>query len=210
MQEAGEILDLKSLETNGIEWISRPTGGRAVLHWNDLTYSCAFSSAVEEMGTTIGESYSRIGACLMAGLRFAGIETTLHASSAEHRASCRNLRLPCFLAPNRNELMTGRGKKLIGSAQKRTSHGVLQHGTIPIDGSFRRLPDFMQLGDPERARLTELLRNRCACIAEIVPSCTRAQLTDCIIRGFRDTLPCVCREEPWNDTELLRIAEARV
>jgi lipoate-protein ligase A len=201
MQKAESLLDPEAMTANGIGWISRVTGGRAVLHWNDLTYSCAFPIGIAEMGRSISESYMVIGLCLSAGLLHAGIATEMHDSSAEYAKAPRNQRLPCFCSPNRNELMV-HGKKLVGSAQKRARRAVLQHGSIPLDKKFRRLSEFMAASPEERERLCGLLDLKCTCVREIAPEVGKDFLSECIADGFEERLGFSAFEQPWTDEEL--------
>lgn len=204
MENTGVILDKEALSRSGVEWISRPTGGRAVLHWNDITYSCAFPKTTEIFGDTISKSYSVISRCLMAGLALAGISCESHASAAEYAAVKRETKLPCFLSPNRSEIMAA-GKKLAGSAQKRTAAAVLQHGSIPLDGSFRRLPEFLAITPDERTRLRGLLDIKCICANEINPAVDFDTLAACLIKGFTETLSFSAFEKPWDEKELEEI-----
>ena len=156
------------------------------------------------MGSTIGQSYEAISGCLALGLKTAGIIAEAHGLSIDYQRSGRNNRLPCFLAPNRSELMV-KGKKLVGSAQKRTAHAVLQHGSIPIDGRFRRLTEFMAIPPDERTRLKALLGAKCICAQEIIQHIAANDLADCLIRGFKEILTFPTFEEPWGTEELSMI-----
>jgi lipoate-protein ligase A len=98
------------------------------------------------------------------------------------------------------------GKKLVGSAQKRTTNAVLQHGSIPLDDSFRRLPEFLLLSREERARQRILLEKKCACINEIIPSIDFDKLSACLIKGFTDVLSVPAVNKSWNEEELDRIS----
>ena len=198
MQDPGAILDHAAREKAGVSWIIRPTGGRAILHWNDLTYSIAFPAHRQEFGRTIHESYTVISRCLMTGLERAGIRCESHGSSAEYAATRRDIKLPCFLSPNRNEIMV-EGKKLIGSAQKRTGKAVLQHGSIPIDGSFRRLPEFCRIDETARAAQVKMLEEKCACVREIDPAIDVQLLTTHLITGFAATLGYETRICSWDE-----------
>jgi lipoyl(octanoyl) transferase len=208
MQKDLAILDREAMTRAGIALVTRPTGGRAVLHEGDLTYACVFPRAVQEMGGSINESYAVISRCLRRGLELAGITAATHDTSSEYQASKRIVKLPCFLAPNRNEIMV-RGRKLVGSAQKRTAGAVLQHGSIPFDASFRRLPEFMAVPPDERARMTELLGKKCVCVKELASEIDMGLLTDCLVRGFTETLPFPAFEKRWDEEEVREI-ERRV
>jgi lipoyl(octanoyl) transferase len=204
MQRPGAILDNEAMTENNVDGVMRPTGGRAVLHWNDLTYAFIFPANEEELGRTISQSYSVVSRCLMRGFTLAGIPCGSHDSAAEYAATRREIKLPCFLSPNRGEIMAA-GKKLVGSAQKRTAAAVLQHGSIPLDASFRRLPEFLTLSQNERTRQGLLLGIKCVCVKEINPALDFEKLSACLIKGFTETLRCPSIEKPWDDEELKEI-----
>ena len=87
MQDPSEVLDLEALREQNIEWVRRPTGGRAVLHQEDLTYCCAFPAhAYTTLGSSISESYRIISQCLRKGLTAAGVLTESHDSALDPRA----------------------------------------------------------------------------------------------------------------------------
>lgn len=205
MQNEGHVLDLEKMKAAGIGWIKRPTGGRSILHWNDLTYSLAFPLSEPAFGGTIAESYAVISRCLVAGLGRAGIRCETHDSLREYGASKHDMKLACFLSPNRGEIMV-RGKKLVGSAQKRGADAVLQHGSIPMDNGFRRLPEFLNIPDSERLRQRELLDTKSICIAECDPAVDGPRLADSLARGFSETLSYDAGEQPWQDEETETIA----
>jgi lipoate-protein ligase A len=145
-----ETLDLAAIAAHDVEWIRRPTGGRSVLHDHDITYSCVFSAeGVNGMGASLMETYGVISSCLMNGLEKAGIRCGAHDSPLDSHISRMSARLPCFLSPNRHEIMV-EGRKLLGSAQKRSAKAVLQHGSIPLTPAFRLLPDYLVLSAEER------------------------------------------------------------
>jgi len=114
------------------------------------------------------------------------------------------VKLPCFLAPNREEIMI-QGKKLVGSAQKRTSGAVLQHGSIPFTNAYRKLPDFQMISEPERSGHKKLLVSKSTCIREISPDLDEQFLITCLIKGFAQELPFPARRMPWASNELKSI-----
>jgi lipoyl(octanoyl) transferase len=196
-----ETLDLVSLGQAGAEWTRRPTGGRSVLHHGDITYSCIFSAHSPGMGTTLMETYRVISDCLMAGLALAGINCSRHDSPLDRERPGSKTRLPCFLSPNRHEIMAA-GRKLVGSAQKRTAGAVLQHGSIPVSSAFRNLPDFLRLSPQEREAQKALLEKKCACVQELRPDLDEKELRSRLIRGFRETLPFESSLSPWTPEEI--------
>jgi lipoate-protein ligase A len=190
MQNPEQTLDIKRLSDAGFGWIVRPTGGRAILHHDDLTYCIVFPKRVAAMGSTVAESYAVISRCLQRGCALAGITTQAHDSVLDSREVRRKIKLPCFLAPNRDEIMA-RGRKLAGSAQKRTALAVLQHGSVPLSGAFRELPEFMRISDSERCAQKRLLERKCACVRDFAPEMSMGRFRECIRRGFVEELGLV-------------------
>jgi lipoate-protein ligase A len=204
MQNQTEILDFESMKRDDIDWVIRPTGGRAVFHWEDLTYSFIFPKIMREMGTTVQESYSIISNCLSKGLELAGISCTAQDSYDEYFKLKRETKLPCFLAPNRDEIMY-KGKKLIGSAQKRTAQSVLQHGSIPLTPAYRKLPLYLKLSEENRRAQIRLLEMKSISINEIDKSLNNKKLMEKMIDGFLEELKCDGKERSWSEEEIKEI-----
>ena len=201
MQHAGNQLDCTALERDGVSWIRRPTGGRAVLHCEDLTYSCIFPRTNTEMGGSVAATYAAITRCLARGLKEADIETTLQDSVSPLIRSGREIKLPCFLAPNRHEIMV-RGRKLIGSAQYRSASAVLQHGSLPLSKAYRRLPKYLPVSKEEQCRQMALLAEKSISLEEIDSTISSPQLIAAFKNGFAATLDCRPYEEVWREEEL--------
>jgi lipoate-protein ligase A len=176
-----------------------------VLHDHDITYSCVFSVGIKEMGATLMETYRIISGCLMNGLESAGIRCSAHDSPLDSHISRSSARLPCFLSPNRHEIMAG-GKKLLGSAQKRSAKAVLQHGSIPLTPAFRLLPDYLALSAEERDAQKRLLVQKTTCVSEVLPDYDAVAMKRCLIDGFKSRLTFPLSEQRWSDRELVEIA----
>lgn len=116
--------DLDAIAGRGIEVVRRPTGGRAVLHDRELTYSVVFPEGT--LGSPL-ESYATINRVLMTGLRSLGVDAELQGES-EGRSEAPSL-APCFRQPAEGEVVVG-GRKLIGSAQYHEGGVTLQHGSL--------------------------------------------------------------------------------
>jgi lipoyl(octanoyl) transferase len=124
-QTARDRYDLQEIERRGIDVVRRPTGGRALLHWREVTYSVAAPLAEEE---SLVESYERINRILLFGLDLLGVQASEARNGpriSPHSDS------PCFAAPADGELLS-KGSKLVGSAQVREKGAMLQHGSILI------------------------------------------------------------------------------
>lgn len=133
-QRALKEVDEEGCRALGIDWVRRPTGGRAVLHDLELTYSVVAGEADACAGGTVLESYRRISAALVAGLRRLG----LPAEMAPPRSRGHGLgSAACFDAPSDYEV-TLYGRKVVGSAQVRRGGALLQHGAILIGVDMAR------------------------------------------------------------------------
>ncbi|MCX7597705.1 MAG: lipoate--protein ligase family protein [Armatimonadetes bacterium] len=125
-QDAGEV-SLETLRQLGLGLVRRPTGGRAILHDDELTYSIVLPATAIPGGQSLGRSYRQISAALMAGLRRLGLQARMGAEEARRD----NLPAACFALSTRADL-TAAGHKIIGSAQVRRDGFILQHGSIPL------------------------------------------------------------------------------
>lgn len=125
-QSAQGAYDRASLSAAGVGVIRRPTGGRAVLHDREVTYSVTGPAD----GRPLPESYARINRLLVDGLRVLGIDASVALPSREPRPDF----TPCFDRPSTGELIA-RGRKLVASAQWREDGAFLQHGSILMDGN---------------------------------------------------------------------------
>lgn len=184
-------LDVLACRAAGVDIVRRPTGGRAVLHWQELTYSAIFSADSDLFGSRIEETYGVIGACLVAGLRRFGIDVDLEKAQVRPpRPRKGRAALPCFSSMARSEVKWA-GRKLVGSAQRRFPGAVLQHGSIVIGPAHEKLVDWLCIGEKQRVQWRDRLRADSACLEE----CTgepvdRAALADSITAGFSDVLKC--------------------
>jgi lipoate-protein ligase A len=125
-QKARDAYDPGTLAGALVSLVRRPTGGRAVLHDHEVTYSVTAPAA--DAGA-LRESYQRINRLLIDALRTLGADVEV----AEQRHAPKPDLTPCFELPSPGELTAG-GRKLAGSAQWRENGALLQHGSILVDG----------------------------------------------------------------------------
>ncbi len=206
IQDPESVLDMAAIERDGVAWIQRPTGGRPVLHYQDCTYSCVFSHKLRTMGGSVKETYAIISDCLKCALGSIGVGSSNHDSDHQFNELKRQQKLPCFLAPNRDEIMVD-GKKLIGSAQRRTREGVLQHGSIPISDAYLQLPCYLNIDETERENQFKLLEKKTIHLSGINPDITYSQIASAIVNGFSNSLDCIIETVPWSSFELAKIKE---
>ena len=132
-QKATKAVDLAYCDEAGIPTVSRPTGGRAVLHGNELTYSVVSNDVEIFPSQGLIPVYQLIAKCLEGGLHELGIRATQRNDERTSAVgSLYDWTKPCFISPSRHELVY-RGRKLVGSAQRRLKRSFLQHGSVPIE-----------------------------------------------------------------------------
>lgn len=142
-QRVEGALDTAALEADGCGLVRRPTGGRAILHAEELTYSV---TAPAPGGGTLA-AYRWLAGGLRSGLSRVGVEVDLERMP--NPASKRlDTRYPCFAAAGRYELVSG-GRKVVGSAQRRRRGWLMQHGSILVGPRHLRLLRYLPAADPE-------------------------------------------------------------
>jgi lipoyl(octanoyl) transferase len=125
-QTAVGVYDTSRARNRGVAVVRRLTGGRALLHHREVTYSVTAPLAT---ATSLRESYARINRLLVYGLRRLGVAVEVAAPKDRAVAPSAS---PCFERPAAGELVVD-GRKLVGSAQWRDGHAMLQHGSILIE-----------------------------------------------------------------------------
>jgi lipoyl(octanoyl) transferase len=139
-QKYDKVLDADYCRRTGIDIVRRMTGGKLVLHFNEVTYSICSSDTDLFTGSLKG-SYRLISQALIAGLEKMGIKASL--SQPPPQAYVRG-NLPCFSYPAEDEIVV-KGRKIAGSAQKREEGKFLQHGSIPLINEEQRLRSVSKL-----------------------------------------------------------------
>lgn len=117
-------LNMTSITTDGISLVRRPTGGNAILHLNDFTYSLILKKGCFDI-TTKKEYYVFIAQILQDALQTLGIQSRIKTSPSKVRNNA-----DCFNSLSQYELSADNGLKLIGSAQKILNNAYLQHGSF--------------------------------------------------------------------------------
>lgn len=115
----------ETVAAHGIDAVRRPTGGRALLHHREVTYSVT----APVVGLGLAESYGAINAILLRALGRLGVAATVAAPRTRTPTPDG---IPCFAEPNAGEIVVD-GRKLVGSAQRRDAQALLQHGSILLD-----------------------------------------------------------------------------
>jgi lipoate-protein ligase A len=128
-------VDTERLRARGWEVVRRQTGGRAILHTDELTYSVTAPADEPSVAGSVLESYNRLARALLVGMQALGLPVELKANE---KVSSDGSNPVCFEVPSTYEI-TVQGRKLIGSAQARKKESVLQHGSLPLTGDLTRI-----------------------------------------------------------------------
>lgn len=136
-------INVDLIRQNGIDVVKRPTGGRAILHAEELTYSVCISTF---SGLSSHEIYRKISLALVAGLRnYDGRLQNIELETLQPDFA-KLLKLPqgkiCFSSTAKSEVKFA-GKKIIGSAQRKMKNSILQHGSILIGKYHRNLSKYI-------------------------------------------------------------------
>jgi lipoate-protein ligase A len=159
--------DLELARARGIEFVRRPTGGRAILHHREITYSVA---APITAFRSPRESYRTINRLLLEVLRALGVDARQAEPSG--RAPVPSL-APCFEAPVEGEIVAD-GRKLVGSAQVRDGDAFLQHGSILVDDDQHLLSELVHARDSSPAATLRALTGRLVTRQEFADALGRA------------------------------------
>lgn len=154
-------VNLPALLSNGWDLVRRPTGGRAILHTDELTYAVIGPLHEPRLQGSVLESYQRLSQALLKALTLLHIpaqakplsstSASAPSSSPPLPTSSSNSSNPvCFETPSNYEILAT-GKKIIGSAQARRKDGVLQHGSFPLYGDLTRILQVLAFPD-EKSR----------------------------------------------------------
>lgn len=164
-------VDLLALAAQNWDLVRRPTGGRAILHTDELTYSVIGPASEPRLSGSVLQSYQVLSQALLRALQFLdlpaqALEKNL-APNAGQPGNAASQNPVCFEVPSNYEI-TVNGRKLIGSAQARRKEGVLQHGSLPLYGDLTRITQALVFSDAaDRAAAAGRLSSR-ACTAQAV------------------------------------------
>jgi len=175
-------IDVAYCTRNNIPVVRRPSGGRAVLHGEELTYSFSAKTDAGVFSSGLRDSYAKISKAL--GLAFTRIgiapETKRRRQlPAESKTSTRARNPLCFHSASYGEISFQK-RKIIGSAQKRWRDGLLQQGSIPAIIAYDEVSMIFRCTDPKSLRET-----MCG-LREIVPSLTMDGLKSALRSAFEE------------------------
>lgn len=186
-----EEIDLPRCAEAGIHVVRRPTGGRAILHSDEVTYSVVMVASQKSVLSV----YQQISEALVRGLIAIGADVTLEKSQPHFPSLYRSSSsVACFASAARYEIQIS-GRKLVGSAQRRFARAngeevVLQHGSILLGTDHLRMVNFLKgLDDTQRKTLRNELKQKTVDLSSALGRTVR----------FDDVVPALKHgfEEAW-------------
>ncbi len=181
-------VDFTRLQALGWDLVRRPTGGRAILHTDELTYSVIGPQSEPRLSGGVLQSYQVLAQALLRALHI--LQVPAQASpNPEPPVDSPATGPVCFEVPSNYEI-TVDGKKLIGSAQARRREGVLQHGSLPIRGDLTRIVQALSFPDEEqRAHAAWRLSQRALTLEMILGRPPKlSTVGQAFIEAFQETL----------------------
>ncbi len=159
-----KVFDVRKIKESGLGFVRRPTGGRAVLHAEELTYSIVMRAG----GKSVIEIYNLISHAIVSGLNLLGINLELSQTQPDFRKLYGDFSsISCFASSAKYEVQF-RGRKLVGSAQRRYGDVVLQHGSILIGEFHKKLPEFLNVDSADLIqKMKDEIENKTICLNEI-------------------------------------------
>lgn len=190
-QKARKDIDFDALKAQNVGFVRRPTGGRAVLHEHEITYSIVVSESHPDMPTTVTEAYRVISGGILKGFQNLGLDAYFAVPKTEEEKNA--LKSPrsavCFDAPSWYELVV-EGKKVAGSAQTRQKGVILQHGSILLDLDEDKLIDlFLFSNENVRERMKKRLMGKAVSIKDLTGKVIPVEeAKSAFKKGFEDAL----------------------
>jgi lipoate-protein ligase A len=203
-------VDVQKLTAKGWDIVRRATGGRAILHTDELTYSVTGPQDEPRLAGGVLESYRRLSQALLAALQKLGIPAEALPQPKTPGSNGQPKEPVCFEVPSNYEI-TVHGKKLVGSAQARKKNGVLQHGTLPLYGDLTRITQVLAFPNEEkRKRVADRLLSRATNIETATQHhISWGEAAEAFIAAFGETLKLQLVPSELTPDELSR-AEALV
>ena len=179
-------LDRAKCQQDGIDVVFRPTGGRAVLHADEVTYAVILGPESRLYDSRVLPVYERISQGIMAALADLNIAVDFErAARSAAKPEKKELSRLCFASSIQYEIGHA-GRKMIGSAQRRFGTVVLQHGSILLGKRHLDLADYLARRDADGpAQIRRFMEEKTISLNEIAPvALAYDQLSAALRAGF--------------------------
>lgn len=198
-------VDTACLKERGWELVRRLTGGRAILHTDEITYSVIAPSDEPRVTGTVLESYNRLAGALLLAVQKLELPVEMKEGKPADTAAPNPV---CFEVPSTYEI-TVNGKKLVGSAQARKKEGVLQHGSLPLAGDLTRICQALVFADEAaRAAASQRLLDRATTVESVVGGVVSWETAaEAFIYAFETQLGLKLEQDELSESECKRTEE---
>ncbi len=188
--QSEQDIDLKTCKKDRVDVVLRPTGGRAILHANELTYAVSIPPSSPFYDKDILAVYDVISRCLVASLKTLEINVDFERARKTPKDFSRGeLSSLCYASSVQYEISIGK-RKLVGSAQRRINGCVLQHGSILIGEEHLQITKYLAAkNEAWRERVKKYMHNNTASLSEITTKALSYEvMVNALRQGFRDEL----------------------
>ncbi|MGC5327093.1 lipoate--protein ligase family protein [Brevibacillus sp. SYSU BS000544] len=204
-QKSEKEIDLDAVREHKLGFVRRPTGGRAVLHDQELTYSVVVSEDHPKMPASVTEAYQVISTGLLHGFHQLGLQAEMVslASEEEKEKYSSPGSSACFDSPSWYELVV-EGKKVAGSAQTRQKGVILQHGSILLDMDVELLFSLLKFpSERVKQRMIDSFVQKAVTINEVSGrTVSLEEAIEAFRKGFASGLEVELVEQPLTEEEL--------
>lgn len=179
-------IDQPRLQVKGWDLVRRPTGGRAILHADELTYSISSNAENPILKGSVIESYRIISRALLSALENIGLNANSKLKNQDDSLLSKD---PiCFQFPSDYEI-TINDKKIVGSAQARKKNGILQHGSIPLYGDITRIISVLNFENEQKMTIAKnSLFQKASTIKDTLGKfISWSQMAHAVILGFKNS-----------------------
>lgn len=200
-------VNLEAVRRRGYGLVRRPTGGRAIIHHHEVTYSVCIRLEDLAAGSSVLESYRAISRGIEAGLTLLGVPAAIPGRLPGAREKGRELPTVCFAKAGGGDMLVD-GRKIVGSAQMRREGAVLQHGSIPIRIDLAEHMEILgDAGQNAQAQQQALRQAACGVADAIGRDISFEELGDSIVTGFAGALGCRLLAADLSEREQARASE---
>ncbi len=196
-QKITKAINTEFIEKNGCAFVRRITGGKTVLHNDEITYAVVSSEDIFYRDNDLYQSYKLISQVLVDAFNKIDVEAYLSKGSPPALSKTNN---PCFSFPTPNEIEIA-GKKIVGSAQKRDNRALLQHGSVPVS------MDYQLYADGANSR-PAIISHSMTTLNEASQK-NREDLVEALVHCFREFVNQPFKEFEFAEYDKKKIAEIR-
>lgn len=209
LQNTQREVDREKLIADGYGLVRRPTGGRAVWHETELTYSVVASTDHPAVSGSISEALRKTAAPMVEAMNYLGIRVAVSPTEKHRSGGPRTAANPCFTSHGKWEVGTPDGRKLVGSAQARSRGVFLEHGSILFGNDQLKILDYLPSNTAEGLKniLRKHLTEGIACIHEFDPNIEISDMENALHDSFSSIAGGPLESIPHEELETERFCE---